>query len=432
MNKTILKLAIPAIATNITVPLLSLVDMMIVGHLDNIAYIGAIAVGGTLFNLIYWNFGFLRMGTSGLTAQAYGARDLSEATNLLMRSLLVALTAGLLIWSIKGALTEIAFSIMDTSYEIKEHALTYFNICILGAPAVLGLYSIKGWFIGMQNSLFPMITAISINVINIVCSLVLVFVFNMEIIGVALGTVLSQYFGLLIAAALWLFRYKKLKRYIEIQRCLDLNKLKRFFSINGGIFIRTLCLVAVTSFFTFAGAEQGDMLLAVNTLLMQLFTLFSYFMDGFAYAGEALTGRYVGAKNNQMIGRTVKYIFYWGISLSVTFTILYAFFAEQFLGLLTNKETIIITAQNYSCWILAVPLAGFSAFLWDGIMVGATMIKGMLCAMLAATSLFFIFYFSLHSTIGNNALWLAFIVYLSARGLVQTIYFKKRIHKAMK
>jgi len=426
VNKTILKIAIPAIATNISIPLLSLVDMMIVGHMSNVAYIGAIAVGGALYNLIYWNFGFLRMGNSGLTAQAYGAKDPAEMMNIVLRSLLVSLVAGVFIWAIKDLFSGIAFKLMDTTPDIQAYALTYFNICIIGAPAVLGMYGIKGWFIGMQNSIFPMIIAISINVINIICSLLLVFVFKMDIVGVALGTVISQYCGIIIAIALWFLRYRELKQYASIKKCLEVAKLKRYFSINAGIFIRTLCLSAVTSFVTFAGAKQGEVLLAVNTLMMQLFNFFSYFTDGFAYAGEALTGKYIGAEDEQMMHKSIRNIFYWGISLALIFTVLYAGYANQIMGIITDKQEALNAAKDFNVWILIIPITGFSAFLWDGIMVGATMIKGMVYAMLVAAGVFFGLYFAFIDTLGNHALWLAFVSYLSARGLTQTFFFRYR------
>lgn len=393
MNRKILQLAIPSIVSNITVPLLGLVDVAIVGHLGSASYIGAIAVGGMLFNMIYWIFGFLRMGTSGMTAQAYGKRDLTEVVRTLLRAVGVGLLISLGLWILQSPILRGAFVLIDATEEVKRWASLYFNICIWGAPAVLGLYGFAGWFIGMQNSRFPMFIAITQNIVNIAASLCFVFVLGMKVEGVALGTLIAQYAGLFMAFALWLKYYGRLKAYIDWDGLWDGEAMRRFFSVNSDIFFRTLCLVAVTTFFTSTGARQGDVILAVNTLLMQLFTLFSYIMDGFAYAGEALAGRFIGAKNDVGLRKCIRLLFLWGIGLSLSFTILYAFLGRDFLGLLTNDTSVIKASGDYFYWVLAIPLCGFSAFLWDGIFIGATATRQMLCSMLVASATFFIIYY---------------------------------------
>ena len=284
MNKKILQLAIPSIVSNITVPLLGLIDVAIVGHLGSAAYIGAIAVGGMLFNIIYWLFGFLRMGTSGMTSQAFGQRDLKEVTRVLLRAVGVGLFIALCLLLLQYPIRKIAFLLIDATPEVRELATVYFNICVWGAPAVLGLYGFAGWFIGMQNSRFPMFIAVIQDVVNIVGSLSFVYLLDMKIEGVALGTLIAQYAGLFMALLLWLRYYGRLKIAFRWREIIGKAAMKRFFQVNSDIFFRTLCLVAVTTFFTSTGARQGDVVLAVNTLLMQLFTLFSYIMDGFAYA----------------------------------------------------------------------------------------------------------------------------------------------------
>lgn len=426
MNRKILQLAIPSIVSNITVPLLGLVDVAIVGHLGSASYIGAIAVGGMLFNMIYWIFGFLRMGTSGMTAQAYGKRDLTEVVRTLLRAVGVGLLISLGLWILQSPILRGAFVLIDATEEVKRWASLYFNICIWGAPAVLGLYGFAGWFIGMQNSRFPMFIAITQNIVNIAASLCFVFVLGMKVEGVALGTLIAQYAGLFMAFALWLKYYGCLKAYIDWDGLWDGEAMRRFFSVNSDIFFRTLCLVAVTTFFTSTGARQGDVILAVNTLLMQLFTLFSYIMDGFAYAGEALAGRFIGAKNDVGLRRCIRLLFLWGIGLSLSFTILYAFLGRDFLGLLTNDTSVIKASGDYFYWVLAIPLCGFSAFLWDGIFIGATATRQMLCSMLVASATFFIIYYLFYRSMGNHALWMAFLGYLSLRGGMQWILWRYR------
>lgn len=431
-NRRILQIAVPSIISNITVPLLGLIDVTIVGHLGSPAYIGAIAVGGMLFNIIYWIFGFLRMGTSGMTSQAYGQHDLNEITRLLLRSVGVGLLIAFCLLILQYPILKLAFTLIDTTPEVEQLATTYFYICIWGAPATLGLYGFAGWFIGMQNSRFPMYIAITQNIVNIIVSLSLVFFLNMKVAGVATGTLVAQYAGLLMATLLYLRYYNTLRKRIAWKEIWQKQAMYRFFQVNRDIFFRTLCLVIVTMFFTSTGAAQGEIVLAVNTLLMQLFTLFSYIMDGFAYAGEALAGRYIGAQNRTGLRNTVHQLFYWGVGLSLVFTILYSIGGKGFLGLLTNDIEVINASDTYFYWALAIPLAGFSAFLWDGVFIGATATRQMLYSMLVASASFFGVYYAFHSLMGNHALWLAFIVYLSLRGIVQTFLGRRIMKKAFR
>lgn len=430
INKRILQIAVPSIISNITVPLLGLIDVTIVGHLGAAAYIGAIAVGGMLFNIIYWIFGFLRMGTSGMTSQAYGKHDLDEVARLLLRSVGVGLLIAIILVALQYPIRKLAFTFIQTTEEVERLATLYFRICIWGAPAMLGLYGFAGWFIGMQNSRFPMYIAITQNIVNIAASLCFVYLFHMKVAGVAWGTLTAQYAGFLMALLLWRRYYGGLKKHVAWHEVLKKEAMLRFFQVNRDIFLRTLCLVIVTLFFTSAGAAQGEIVLAVNTLLMQLFTLFSYIMDGFAYSGEALVGKYVGANNRPALYRTVRLLFIWGVGLSTGFTLLYFFGGKSFLGLLTNETSVIREAGNYFYWVLAIPLTGFAAFLWDGIFIGATATRQMFYSMLVASGSFFLVYYSLHEWMGNHALWLAFIVYLSLRGIMQAVLSRKILYQS--
>lgn len=430
INKRILQIAVPSIISNITVPLLGLIDVTIVGHLGAAAYIGAIAVGGMLFNIIYWIFGFLRMGTSGMTSQAYGKHDLDEVARLLLRSVGVGLLIAIILVALQYPIRKLAFTFIQTTEEVERLATLYFRICIWGAPAMLGLYGFAGWFIGMQNSRFPMYIAITQNIVNIAASLCFVYLFHMKVAGVAWGTLTAQYAGFLMALLLWRRYYGGLKKHVAWHEVLKKEAMLRFFQVNRDIFLRTLCLVIVTLFFTSAGAAQGEIVLAVNTLLMQLFTLFSYIMDGFAYSGEALVGKYVGANNRLALYRTVRQLFIWGVGLSTGFTLLYFFGGKSFLGLLTNETSVIREAGNYFYWVLSIPLTGFAAFLWDGIFIGATATRQMFYSMLVASGSFFLVYYSLHEWMGNHALWLAFIVYLSLRGIMQATLSRKILYQS--
>lgn len=420
MNKQILRLAIPSIVSNITVPLLGLVDIAIVGHLGSAAYIGGIAIATMMFNIIYWLFGFLRMGTGGLVAQAYGERNLKSSMDLLTRSVSVALGLAFSIILLQYPIEWLTFRLVESSEEVATLAKVYFRICIWGAPAMLSLYCFTGWFIGMQNTRIPMVIAITQNIVNIVGSLTFVYVFNWGMEGIATATLIAQYSGIFMAIGFWSLYYGRLKVHFNFKKSFSSKAMKLFLSVNSDIFFRTLCLVSVTTFFTITGAKQGDAILAVNTLLMQLFTLFSYIMDGFAYAGEALTGRFVGAKNSVALRRLIRNLFGLGIVLALVFTLLYGIGGKGFLRLLTNNEEVIRISGSYYYWVLAIPLLSFAAFLWDGIFIGATQTRKMLYSMLVASSLFFILFFLFEPRYGNHALWLAFMTYLFFRGVMQT------------
>lgn len=424
-HRRILSIAVPSIVSNITVPLLGLIDIAIVGHLGNVSYIGAIAVGSMIFNLVYWIFGFLRMGASGMTSQALGSRNLTEVVRLLLRSLAVSLAIALLLIILQTPLQKIMFALIQPTADIAPLSSTYYYIVIWGAPAMLGLYGLTGWYIGMQNTRIPMLVSIIQNITNIIASLTLVAGLGMGFRGVAFGTVIAQYTGFFVALALLLRYYGRLGKYIELGGLFARSAMTRFFSVNGDIFMRTLFLVAVNLFFTSAGARQGAVILAVNTVLMQLYLLFSYFMDGFAYAGEAICGHYYGAGNNAAVRATVRRLFLWGAVVVAVFTAVYALGGEGFLHLLTDDNTVIAASGEYFPWALAVPLAGVAAFVWDGVFIGLTATRGMLVSSVFAAVAFFSTYFLLQPSLGNHALWLAQIVYLSMRGIIQSVIFSR-------
>lgn len=425
MDKKIFRLAVPNIISNITVPLLGMIDMFIVGHLSSELYIGAIAIAVMIFNLMYWSFSFLRMGTSGFTAQAYGAGDMQEVVHVLLRSLLVALGGGILLILFQYFILEIALSFIQGSKEVLQLASQYFYIYVWAAPAVLGMYAFMGWFIGMQDAKTPMYVSIAVNVVNIVCSLFLVFVLKWELKGVALGSAIAQVVGVLLCLFVWLTKYKELKKYIHGKFIRNLSDLSSFFKVNSNIFLRTLCIIIVSTFFTSASAQFGDLNLAVNSLMMQLFILFSYMMDGFAYAAEALTGRFVGAKDRESLQQLLKRLFVWGITFALLFTGVYALFSKGILGLLTDKESVLELANEYIAWVLLIPIASFSAFLWDGIFIGMTASREMRDSMFIAMVFFFVIYYSTRGALGNNALWMAFVSYLAMRGVMQAFIFSK-------
>ena len=423
MNRQILHIALPSIVSNITVPLLALADTTIVGHLGKASYIGAIALGGMVFNMAYWLFGFLRMGTGGLTAQAYGRGNRQEATCVLLRSLLVATCISLLLLIVQQPIIDLTLHFVKASPEVAALARIYYDVLIWSAPAVLGLYSLTGWFLGMQNAHVPMVTAIVQNVVNVLASCTLVFVFHLKVEGVAAGTLIAQYVGFFIALAVWIWKHRQSARGIKWRHVVETSALKKFFSVNRDIFLRTLCLIAVTTYFTSYGAAQGDQVLAANTLLMQFFILFSYVMDGFAYAGEALGGRFYGARSTTDFAQLTHHLFGWGTALVTVYSLVYLAGGSALLRLLTNDTSVQDCASQFLPYACAVPVASFCAFLFDGLFIGTTSTRLMLLSMIAAAVVFFLILTVVPSS--NSGLWTAFLSYLACRGGAQALLFPK-------
>ena len=428
LNRSILKLAIPNIISNITVPLLGFVDMMLMGHQDSVAYIGAIGLGGTIFSVMYSIFSFMRAGTTGFTAQAYGANDRAEIAYSLYRSLCIALIATVLVLSLQSPVEWLSMKLLNGSEEVLAYTSTYFRVRIWAAPAVLCLYAFNGWYIGMQNTTIPMIIAILTNVVNIVLSVIFVNALGMGVTGVALGTVIAQYCGLLTAI---IFLFAKFRHHlIPIRRVilLQTDKLKRFFKVNADFMIRSILLVLSIAFFNNQSAKLGDDMLAVNMILMQFFYIFSYFTDGFAYAGEALVGRFTGAHDPKQLRQTVKLLFLWGFLIALPFTVLYALFPDWFIRLVSDQPGIIPMAQPYHIYLAAIPLITFAAFLWDGVYIGATAARAIRNTMLiSAIGVFLPATLLLMPRFGNHGLWIAFLLFMVARGLSMTLMAKKAV-----
>lgn len=421
VRSEILALSIPAIASNITTPLLGLADVAVVGHIGSAVYIGAIALGGAVMNMLYWVFSFLRLGSSGMAAQAYGAGDSSQLSDVFYRGLAVSAALSVVVLALHGVAGDAVIGFMDAEESAAGLAGLYVSICVWGAPAVLGTYVLSGWLLGMQNSRGPMWMALVTNIVNISCSLVFVFGFGMDIGGVATGTVVAQWTG--FAVGLWIVARRYGVGRADWRRVMRGDGIRRFFTVNLDIFLRTVCLVAVTIWFTHAGAVQGNLVLAANALLMQFFMFFFYFTDGFAFAGEALSGKYLGACDRLGLKRTVRGLFVAGTVMSLVFTAIYFLAGDIVMGLLTDEADVVSAAKVYFPWVLTIPLLGFAAFTWDGIFGGMTMTRGMLVSMAVATGVFFACYSWLTPIYGNHGLWCSFVAYLSVRGIVQTAYY---------
>ncbi len=426
MNREILRIALPNIISNITVPIMGIVSTMIAGHLgDSVTTIGALAIGVSIFNFIYWNCSFIRMGTSGITAQAFGAGDNHTTTLMLARAVVVSVAVGFTMLLFQKPLGLVALKIMNGGEMVAD----YFFARIWAVPAGVLLFGLNGWLTGMQNAVIPMIVAIVVNIIHIACSLWFAFPLGMGIVGIAYASVVAQWTGVAITATITWWHYGNRLERITWREVMDMQAMRAFFVINRDIIIRTLCICAAYTFFTAASARMDDpTILAVNTILLELFTLFSYMNDGFAYAAEALTGRFIGARDGRSLRECVKKCMVWCMVVGVAYVALYVGWWRELLGLFVedgaNAEQIIEYAGRYIGWIIIIPLAASLPFMMDGIMVGATQSRIMRNSMVLATAAYFLLFYTLEPVIGNNALWLAFTSYMFLRGVFQ--YFMSR------
>ena len=428
MNKRVLQLAIPNIISNISVPLLGAVDTAVIGHLEHVYYLGAIAVGSIIFDFIFWGFGFLRMGTTGLVAQAYGANNIQRTKVILIRVLLVALGGSVLILFLQYPLIEFFLWAIDATPEVEQYTRIYYKIRIFSAPATLGLFAINGWFLGMQNARYPMIITIFLNLFNIAANLIFVFYFGMNVDGVAWGSLIASYCAIALACALYFFSYNKVKIKVSWSDLIELEELKKFFSVNRDIFIRTLCLIFCYAFFTASSAKMGDVWLAANTILLQLWYISAYAVDGFAYAAESLVGKYVGAKDFKKVKKAIWVCMGWGLGFGLVGTLFYAVFDRELLSIFTDKPLVIETAMIVATWLIIAPLINSICFIWDGVYIGATSTSAMRNSMLIATILFFVpVYYLVKPYAGNHALWIAMTSFMVMRGVTLTLYARKEL-----
>ena len=452
INKDILKLAIPSILANITVPIVGMVDIAVAGHLTGevATMIGGIAIGTMLFDLLYWNFGFLRVGTGGLTAQAYGRKDMHECAKILTRAIGVSLAFALALIAIQWIFVKAAFMVVDCTPQVQELASKYFFIRIWAAPATLSLMAFKGWFIGMQDSVSTMVIDFVVNGMNVLMSIVLALGIPMSggdgnswilspmgFSGISAGTVVAQYSGLLTALVLLLSKYARRVfagfRYSDFKTVFTGSETRRFFVMNTDLFVRSLCFIAIYIGFTTISAGFGDLLLAVSSIMMKLLMIFSYFTDGFAYAGEALTGRYIGAKDARMVKQTVRWTFIWSMGIALIFMGIYHFAGVPMLRMMTSDAAVVAQAEEYLPWLLLMPIVGCAAFTWDGIYIGATASKEIRNAMLWAVVAFTAAWGSGQlipdhdKTVSMHILMAAYFAHLLARTIYLSIKYRQVI-----
>ena len=427
LNKEILKLSLPNIASNLSVPLLSSVDLMLIGHLNESSYIGAVAIGGMIFGFLYWSFGFLRMGTTGVTAQAFGKDDWYNISTTLYRSLFSALVIAFVIFILQSFIKEISFGLVNASKEVEDLAKGYFSIRIFDVFAVLLLYGLNGWLMGMQNAKYTMIVVIFTNFLNILLDAIFIYGFDMDVKGVALGTVFSQYAGVFLALYLIRRHYKTRLLKVDLKEVFHIEEIIEFFRLNFDIFIRTISLIFAFSFFTAQSALYGDEILAANTILMQLWTIFAYGIDGFAFASESLIGKYI-SKDKKLLKKVIRRIFMWGFGFGAIFSLIFSLFPKEIILFFTNNLIVVNIALSYIGYTVIAPLINSFCYLWDGIYLGATATKNLRNSMLIAVFLIYLpLYYLTKDTMQNHALWLSMIVFMIARGVLLSFQAKKAI-----
>lgn len=430
MNREVLRLAIPNILSNLTVPLLGMVDTAVLGHLDSEVYLGAIAMGSIIFNFIYWGLGFLRMGTTGLTAQAYGADKKQESFLVLSRAMLVSVGMGILILLLSFPIEYLSFSMLSPSEDVETYAKTYYRIRIMGAPAALAVIALNGWFLGMQNARIPMIITIVQNLANISLNLFFVYQMDMTSDGVAWGTVISNYIALILAVY---FLLKKFRSHIykpAWKAITFLPELKRFYLVNRDIFIRTLCLIFVYAFFTAKADQEGNTMLAMNYILLQYMHILSFGIDGFANAAESLVGRFYGADDKKGLLESVKVSFKWGLRMAAFYILGFLLFRNSLVPIFTDLDAVIEASKPFIFWLILMPLPNSVAFIWDGIFIGLTDSKSMRNSMFVATFLIFLpVYYISFPYISNHALWLAMLFYMIARAILLTWMSRKHLNE---
>lgn len=427
LNRQIFNLAIPSMLAGITIPLVGMADTAIAGRLGSATAIGGVAIGSTLFDLLYWNFGFLRIGTAGITAQAYGKGDHQEIIKTGMQGLVLALGFSLLLILIQWPFAQLVVWLSPSSAEVETLALEYFFTRIWAAPAVLALFVFRGWFIGVQNTLASMIMDVVINITNIVLSLLFALNMGMGIRGIALGTVAAQYIGLFIGIILLCAFYRKMFRHVGLTAVIRKGGWKRYFSLSGNLFIRSICMLLIYTGFTFLAAKYGDTLLAVATIMMKLLLLFSYFVDGFAYAGEALTGKFIGAGNKPALMRTIRLLFVWSTVVGIVSTFLYIIGDQWLLRIMTSAPDVIQAAQPYLPWLYSMPLVSCLTFMWDGIYIGATAGKPLRNIMILSVFAFYAIYLAMEGSLGIQSLWIGYAAHLVTRSAAQTWMARKYI-----
>lgn len=423
MHRQILRLAIPNIVSNISVPLLSTVDTILMGHLSA-AHLAALGVAAMIFTFLYGNFNFLRMGTTGISAQAYGSGAERELAYTLFRALFLGVALGLVLLLFKTPLLDAGIYLMNVSPSYEAMVRDYFHIRIFTAPAIFAIYALMGWYFGLQNAWYPLWITLVINLFNLVLSVYFVKVLGMGVAGAACGTLIAQYAGLLFAVML-LYRYRHLLHGVSWREIFHRKPLLAFLHVNQNIFIRTVALTFSLAFFYAQAAKGGEMLLSVMILLLQFMIWMSFAIDGFANAAESLVGKYYGAGNWPLFAKAVRYSFWWGGALALLFALVYHLFGREIVMLYTDQQPLVRESMRFMPWVALMPILSFGAFIWDGVFIGMTASKSMRDAVVVSTLLFLGLFYLTRGIDYGWSLWISFLLFFLFRTLLQSWMFRR-------
>ncbi len=418
------------ILSNISVPLLGMVDTGVVGHLENEHYLGAVAVGATIFGFLYMGVNFLRMGTTGIAAQLCGADDNAGLRTVLGQALIVSQLVAFLLLALQIPLTSISVGLIGPNPEVAVHAAQYFSIRIWSAPATLANFALIGWFLGLQNARVPLIIVLIINITNIVLDLIFVIGLGMKVDGVAAASVIAEISGVIVGLG---FAHRELKRRggnWEVAKLTNLHEYAQFFEVNASLFIRTMALAFTFTFFTAQGARQSGLILAANAILMNLQNLLSFGLDGLAHAAEALVGKAFGARDGDAVRRSVSLTLRWSLLISVVYGLAFLLFGRDLIALLTNLPNVRQTAGTFLPWLVLSSVISVWSYLYDGVFVGVTRARAMRDIMVGSTVLVFLPAWYLLQPLGNHGLWLAFLCFMASRGIGMHYYYRSRVMPA--
>ena len=427
----VVKLAAPIVLANLFVPLLGAVDTAVMGHLPQPYFLGAVAIGATVMHFVYWGFGFLRMGTTGLTAQAYGANQAAEVRANFRRAAILALSIGLILWALQYPIITLSLHLFEGSQTVEDLARTYFNIRIWSAPAVLINYCLIGWFIGIHNTRLMFIVQVWMNLINIFLDLIFVLGFGWGIEGVAAATVIAEVSAALLGVYLYRQQLKKMDGADEPTKLLDAGKLRRMVTLNFNIFIRTFCLIFAFAYFTAQATKFGDATLAANAVLIQFLHFLSFGLDGFAQAAEALIGDALGAKDRSAYKIAVKTTMVWAVAISFAYALLYWIFGPLIIDFLTDIESVRNTAKEVVIWLVIIPIIAVWPYMLDGVFIGATRSADMRNSMIISLIIFILAEYFLKMAFSYHGLWLAMTIFMGARGITLAIAYPK-IERSLK
>jgi MATE family multidrug resistance protein len=427
-HRRVWALAGPIIISNISVPLVGAVDTAVVGHLPEPDSIGAVALGALIFTFLFWGFGFLRMGTTGFIARAYGANDQQALSDTLLRVLLLAVVLGAFIILLGHPLIQLALYLLDSSDSIESLAESYATIRIWSAPATLSIYVLTGIFIGLQNMRYVFVLQLVMNMINVLLDLLFVLGFDMGVEGVALATLIAEYLAALLG--FWLLRKPLSKAYKNLNwtRLLERNAILALMKANGDIFVRTLCLVFSFGYFTAQSASMGDVILAANSILMHLQSILAYALDGFAHAAEALVGSAYGAGKQQQFKRAVKLTTVWGLVSALLISLIYWLFGDLILQLFTNIDAVLLSATTYLPWTIIAPVVSIWSFQLDGIFIGTGYTREMRNAMIFSMLVYLGLLVILVPALGNHGLFLSISLFMVVRALTLGYYYPRIVN----